>query len=103
MSLTTSTLCSALGTWHCHTLPTEALFSDHYLTTRLSELPEWHADHDAAHRELSALLSQRASALPTLNEAQTEQQFIRPALDVLGWSYETQITFRALERDYRPD
>ncbi len=48
------------------------LFSDHYLTTRLSELPEWHADHDAAHRELSALLSQKASALPTLNEAQTE-------------------------------
>jgi len=48
------------------------LFSDHYLTTRLSELPEWHADHDAAHRDLSALLSQKASALPTLNEAQTE-------------------------------
>ncbi len=79
------------------------LFSDHYLATRLSELPEWGDDYAPLRGRLSALLEAKADALPTLSEAQTEQQFIRPVLDALGWSYETQITFRALGRDYRPD
>ena len=79
------------------------LFSDHYLAARLPELPEWEGDYAPLRSRLSALLDGKADALPTLSEAQTEQQFIRPVLDALGWSYETQITFRALGRDYRPD
>ncbi|MFW6119181.1 MAG: Eco57I restriction-modification methylase domain-containing protein [Planctomycetota bacterium] len=79
------------------------LFSDHYLAARLPELPEWGDDHTSLRACLSALLEAKAEALPTLSEAQTEQQLIRPVLDALGWSYETQITFRALGRDYRPD
>jgi hypothetical protein len=81
----------------------QGLFSDHYLRTRLPELPEWDADYASLRDRLADLLSDKADALPTLNEPQTEQQFIRPAMDALGWSYETQITFRALARDYRPD
>ncbi len=81
----------------------QGLFSDHYLRTRLPEQPEWQADYGTQHAELDALLDNAVAALPTLSEAQTEQQFIRPVLDALGWSYETQITFRALGRDYRPD
>jgi len=79
------------------------LFSDHYLATRLPELPEWDQDYGTLRAGLSALLKQKANALPTLNEPQTEEQFIRPVLNALGWSYETQITFRALDREYRPD
>ena len=79
------------------------LFSDHYLAIRLPEQLEWEGDYRSLRTRLSALLDEKADALPTLSEAQTEQQFIRPVLDALGWSYETQITFRALGRDYRPD
>ncbi|MCK4284088.1 MAG: hypothetical protein KAX44_07200, partial [Candidatus Brocadiae bacterium] len=79
------------------------LFSDHYLATRLPELAEWEGDYGPLRTRLSALLSEKADALPTLSEAQTEQQFIRPVLNAFGWSYETQVKFRALGRDYRPD
>jgi hypothetical protein len=79
------------------------LFSDHYLATRLPEQRDWESDYGRLRSRLSALLDEKADALPALSEAQTEQQFIRPVLDALGWSYETQITFRAPGRDYRPD
>ncbi|MCD6416145.1 MAG: N-6 DNA methylase, partial [Planctomycetes bacterium] len=79
------------------------LFSDHYLAIRLPKLTEWQSDYGPLRTRLSALLSEKADALPTLNEAQTEQQFIRPVLKELGWKHEVQITFRALGRDYRPD
>jgi len=49
------------------------LFSDHYLATRLPELPEWDQDHGTLRARLSALLNEKAGALSTLNEAQTEE------------------------------
>ncbi len=79
------------------------LFSDHYLATRLPDQREWDTDYSPLRTRLSALFSEKAGALPTLSEAQTEQQFIRPVLKRIGWKYETQITFRAMGRDYRPD
>jgi len=86
------------------------LFSDHYLRVRLGQQAEWGGDYGGLQARMFTLLSEKAGALATLNEPQTEQQFIRPVLqfirpvlDALGWSYETQITFRALGREYRPD
>ncbi|MBS3762101.1 MAG: hypothetical protein KGZ25_02235, partial [Planctomycetes bacterium] len=44
-------------------------------------------DRDCSHvrDELSRLLDDRRRALPTLNEAQTEEDFIRPVLRALEW------------------
>ena len=49
------------------------LFSDHYLRVRLPELPEWDTDCGPLRGNQIALLRDRAGALPTLSEAQTEQ------------------------------
>ena len=41
--------------------------------------------------------------LPTLNEAQTEEEFIKPALEILGFSYIPQVVTRGKGRAQRPD
>ena len=69
----------------------KSLFSQHYLQTRLSDHAEWSADplpvFDAVRR-----LWERARAMGgTWNEAQTEQEFVKPVLDALGWSYIVQV------------
>ena len=67
-------------------MPTQSgktLFSPHYLETRLPALPEWGADCSAAFAQLKALFESKRAILPTLNESQTEQEFVKPALEVL--------------------
>ncbi|MFN7307074.1 MAG: hypothetical protein ACK5TQ_10910, partial [Acetobacteraceae bacterium] len=65
-----------------------SLLSEFYLREGMRETPEWRgmdaAQVAAKAERLSALwLSLAAMARP--NEATTEQEFIRPVLDLLGW------------------
>jgi len=66
------------------------LFADHFLEHRLPELPEWQAADDVAEvfSRVKMLFEERAAQFTgDTNEAQTENDFIRPVLDIL-WGHE---------------
>jgi hypothetical protein len=79
------------------------LFSSHYLTKRLPTLPEWREDISGAVDQLKSLYAARHVTANTWNEAQTESEFIRPALDALGWEYIVQVTYTKRGRQNIPD
>ncbi len=64
------------------------LFSDHFLSRRVPEWPEWTAlDVRALHTDLRALWAAERATLAGANEGQTEERFIRPVLRLLGHAY----------------
>ena len=83
------------------------LFSDHYLKERLPEQEEWKVDSRLAifRDELLALYQAKKSILSYLNEAQTEDEFIKPVLDLLGYtdSYIVQAATKLGQQTNRPD
>jgi len=83
--------------------PNKPLFSQHYLEHRIQECPEWQVDMAAGFGALQKLYLSKKDLLPTLSEAQTEDVFIKPALDILGFSHIPQVTTRGKGRAERPD
>ena len=83
------------------------LFSDHYLKERLPEREEWKVDSKLAtfRDELLALYQAKKSILSHLNEAQTEDEFVKPVLDLLGYkdSYIVQASTKSGKQTSRPD
>ncbi|MDJ0554608.1 MAG: TaqI-like C-terminal specificity domain-containing protein [Microcoleaceae cyanobacterium MO_207.B10] len=79
------------------------LFSQHYLDRRLQECPEWHENVGPMFEALKNLYLSKRDLLPTLNEAQTEDIFIKPALQILGFTYIPQIKTSGKGRTQRPD
>jgi type I restriction-modification system DNA methylase subunit len=79
------------------------LFSQHYLDYRIQELPEWQLDIKAEFAALKNLYLSKKPILATLNEAQTEDIFIQPALEILGFKYIPQVISRSQGRAERPD
>ncbi len=79
------------------------LFSQHYLDYRIQELPEWQLDIKAEFAALKNLYLSKKAILATLNEAQTEDIFIKPALEILGFKYIPQVISRGQGRAERPD
>jgi hypothetical protein len=68
------------------------LFSNHFLATRLIDMPQWQlcvVDQQQRAR-MRDILARAQPGLPTANEAQTEQDLIRPLLDTLGFHYDVQ-------------
>ena len=61
---------------------TRSLFSSYYLEKVVAEQTD--ASLTAVYQEIQALYVSIAAAASRLNEAQTEEQFIRPVLRVLG-------------------
>jgi len=61
----------------------QGLFSNHFLKARL---PEWKTDEELVtfRKELLSLYESKKPILPYLNEAQTEEEFVQPVLDLLG-------------------
>jgi hypothetical protein len=72
-------------------LTAKSLFSQHYLQTRLPEHAEWDADPLPVFETVRALWERTRALGGTWNEAQTEQEFVKPVLDALGWSYIVQV------------
>ncbi len=83
--------------------PNKPLFSQHYLEHRIQECPEWQVDVSKKFTALQALYLSQRELLPTLSEAQTEEEFIKPALERLGFSYIPQVSTRSKGRAERPD
>src|SRR5438874_9005932 len=85
------------------TSPAKSLFSPHYLNNRLRDHDEWREDVSAPLDELRTLYEKTKTILPTSNEAQTEEEFVRPALKVLGFAFIPQTLTRVGGRPQRPD
>jgi len=81
----------------------KSLFSEHYLRHRLPDHPEWGDGVSQPLAALRALYQGKRGILPNLNEAQTEDTFIRPALGILGFEYIPQTAVRIAGRVQRPD
>jgi len=64
------------------------LFSDHFLKARLPEWKEWKIDEELStfRKSLLSLYESKKTILPNFNEAQTENEFIQPVLDLLGYA-----------------
>lgn len=68
------------------------LFSDHFLDERLREMPWFVRERAASSRAFETLTELREQlnpeqALATANEEQTEEDWIRPVLQILGHHY----------------
>jgi hypothetical protein len=86
-------------------LNNKSLFSEHYLTHRLPEYSDYRDDSAAlaARDRLRAIYADKQASLITANEAQTEEDFIKPALDILGWKMIVQAKSRVAGLLRRPD
>ena len=79
------------------------LFSSHYLEHRLVDSPEWSLDPRPTFDALQQLYQRKKALLSSLNEAQTEEEFIKPVLEILGFSYIAQVVTKTKGRAERPD
>ncbi|MBL7209220.1 MAG: Eco57I restriction-modification methylase domain-containing protein [Dehalococcoidia bacterium] len=83
------------------------LFSDHFLQARLPEWGEWKVDAEMVpfRESLVSLYESKKPRLPYLKEAQTEDEFIKPVLDLLGYtdSYIVQAPTKVGQHTNRPD
>lgn len=81
----------------------KTLFSQHYLTHRLPDHPEWKEDPRPAFDAVRDLWRKARRFGESWNEAQTEEEFIKPVLRLLGWSYIVQTKTGKGGRVSRPD
>ena len=83
------------------------LFSDHFLNKRLpAESPLWSSQKAAAQTAFDRILVQYKKFISTYknpNEAQTEDDFIRPVLSNLGYSYIVQTPLKHKGKFNQPD
>jgi hypothetical protein len=64
------------------------LYSEHFLTERLPEWPEFSTlDTTQLHADLRSLWAAERATLVGANEGETEQRFVRPVLERLGHSF----------------
>ena len=66
------------------------LFSEHFLATRLKDSEDWHQDAELVRRRLLDLYEAKEELLASAKEAQTEEEFIKPVLKLLGFAYSVQ-------------
>ncbi len=79
------------------------LFSQHYLEHRIQECLEWQIEIVTKFESLQKLYLSKKDLLPKLSEAQTEEVFIKPVLELLGFSNILQVTTHGKGRAERPD
>jgi type I restriction-modification system DNA methylase subunit len=82
------------------------LFSDHYLNERLTARPDvsdLEAEAEEAFEEILQIYRNRAPALEGANEDQTEDQFVRPVLEALGWHRQVQTSSQNVGQRGQPD
>jgi len=79
------------------------LFSDHYLDAVLPTRPEWGALAAEAAPVMARIAALFAAFSPSDNEAQTEQELVRPVLAALGHTFEVQPALRTPDGTKKPD
>ena len=83
----------------------QSLFSNYYLDSLIIEQPQWtdtpniESDYEAIKQRFDAIVPNAEN----LNEAQTEEQFIRPLLRKLGHVFEVQPTLQTSQGTRVPD
>jgi len=81
----------------------KTLFSRHYLNTRLPNHPEWAEDPRPTFEVVRALWQKARQYGQNWNEAQTEEEFVKPMLKALGWAFTVQPKAKKGGRITRPD
>lgn len=82
----------------------QRLFSDHFLTDRLPEWPEFRSqDPVPLFDRLSALWEVERNGLGNANEAQTEERWVQPILRALGFAYTVQAGVTVAVNRRQPD
>jgi hypothetical protein len=84
-------------------MQTKTLFSNHFLQTRLPSVPEWNDDPQLILESVRVLWQKARQHGEHWNEAQTEQDFIKPILAVLGWTFMVQPKSKKGSQVTRPD
>lgn len=84
-------------------MQSKTLFSDHYLQNRLPSLSEWSEEVRPAFDTLRQWMQKAQQDGNTWNEAQTEEELIKPILKLLGWSFIVQPKARRAGQVSRPD
>jgi hypothetical protein len=84
-------------------MQSKTLFSNNFMKVRLEGMPEWNEDCSAALAQICRLWQTAARLGMNWNEAQTEDEFIKPVLEVLGWSYVVQAKSGRSGQVTRPD
>jgi hypothetical protein len=79
------------------------LFSDHYLNEILPTLPSWRALEAQARPVLAQVAEIVARFTPSTNEAQAEEELIRPILKLLGHEYAVQPALKTPDGAKKPD
>ncbi len=81
------------------------LFSDHYLNLTLPDRPDWKALEDEANVAMLAVSGLFEAYTPSTNEAQVEEELMRPMLRLLGHedTFEVQPALQTPEGTKRPD
>jgi hypothetical protein len=80
------------------------LFADGFLSGRLPDWPEFEQlETSALFAQLRHLWERERAALPSANEAQTEERFVQPVLRALGFSYTVQVGLRTATGRLQPD
>ena len=92
-----------IADWSEEHFNNRALFSDHYLLTRLRERPEWLEDPKTSFQALQALLRQAAQRFAGKAEQAARDGLLEPALRALGFELRPgeRATSDASEPDYR--
>ena len=81
----------------------KSLFSQHYLATRLPDLPAWQEDLRQQFTAVQTLWKRAQQLGANWNEAQTEEEFVKPLLDLLGWLHIPQAKSNRGGQISRPD
>jgi hypothetical protein len=81
----------------------QGLFSDHYLNATLPTRPDWKALGDEARPVVEEIALLLDTYTPSENEAQVEEDLIRPILRLLGHTFEVQPALATPEGTRRPD
>src|SRR5215208_4252587 len=83
----------------------QQLFSNHYLNVSLPQRPDWQLlAHDAGvARAAIAPIVQAFLHAPAQNEAQTEDDLIKPVLRALGHTFEIQAALKTPDGTKKPD
>jgi len=81
----------------------QGLFSDHYLNVTLPARPDWKALVDDARPAMEEIAGLLDSYTPSENEAQVEEDLVRPILRLLGHTFEVQPALATPEGTKRPD
>src|SRR5947207_1271164 len=79
------------------------LFSDHYLDHVLPHTAEWRLGRDGAAAALARFREVFGSFVASPNEAQTENDLIRPVLALLGHDFEVQPALKTADGTKKPD